>query len=288
MEVIVVDGGSVDRTRDIVVEATRNDPAVILVDAGPATPGRGRDIGARKAKGEWIAFIDAGVEPDNRWLERLLRVSAADSSVDVVFGSMCTSGGSVFERCADLAYVAPMRMTARGPVRSDFIASSLVRRSAFEAIGGFRDLRAAEDLIFMRELHASGHAAAYACEAEVTWQLQSSFGSTFRRFRSYSMHNVAAGQQRYWHYGVARQWAVAAGVVVVAIIGRRPRLLWLLPTGLAARTGRTLANRREGRSWGWVLRPFQFSTVAAIIAVIDVATLIGWVDALLRQHRRAA
>jgi hypothetical protein len=96
------------------------------------------------------------------------------------------------------------------------IASCLLRRSAWAGVGGFPDLRAAEDRIFMRALATAGHRQATAPEAIATWQLQPDLVRTFRRFRTYSRVNVSVGEQRHWHYGVARQYLAAVPFVLLA------------------------------------------------------------------------
>jgi glycosyltransferase involved in cell wall biosynthesis len=287
-EVVIVDGGSTDGTPDIVRRLTAGDARYRLIEAGPATPGRGRNVGVDAASHPWVAFNDAGIDLDPHWLDRLVRVVAHDPDLDIVYGCVSTARSSWFERCADLAYVSPMVGSPVGPVRPRAVPSSLVRKEAWSRAGGFPDLRAAEDLIFLRRLDALGCRTATAPEARGTWRLQPTARLTFDRFRRYSMHNVLAGQQRYWHHGVARQYLALLGVAAVArAAGRSPAPLLVAAGSL--RVGRTLWRRREGRGFAWVLRPDRFATVAAILIVIDAATFAGWADALLvRRGLRSA
>lgn len=287
-EILVVDGGSTDGTQAKVGSLRNGYPSVRLITAAPASPGRGRNVGAEQARSRWIAFIDAGVVPCERWLERLVRFADSNEQVDAVYGVFDPTHRTFFERCADLAYVPPLATSLRGPLRAGSVASLLLRREAWESAGKFPDLRAAEDLIFMRNLAATARHIEYSPEARVTWEIQPGVWSTFRRFRSYSMHNVLAGQQQYWHHGVARQWLAGAAALAIAALFKRPLIAWLVPAGLLARTLRTLVRRREGRGWCWVARPVQFAGVSALIVLIDVATFTGWVDALLRRRRAAS
>lgn len=286
-EVVIVDGGSTDGTPDIVRRLIDNDRRYRLLDGGGSTPGRGRNIGIEAASNPWVALTDAGIELDPHWLDRLVRVVEHDEAVDVVYGSFAAARGSWFERCADLAYVSRLAPSPVGPVRTRFIASCLLRKEAWRRAGGFRDLRAAEDLLFMRRLDELGCRVAFAPEATATWQLQPTPAATFRRFRRYSMHNVLAGQQPYWHHGLARQY-FAALVLVVATRAVRRSPAPLLAAAGSARVARTLWRRREGRGVLWVLRPDRFATVAAIMALVDVATFAGWLDARSTRRRGAS
>ena len=284
-EVVIVDGGSTDGTVALVRRLTMGDERYRLIEAGPATPGRGRNVGIEAATHPWVALTDAGIELDRSWLDRLVRVVEHDDRLDVVYGGFRTLQGSFFERCADLAYVQPLAPTPVGPVRSRSIASCLLRKEAWGRVGGFPDMRAAEDRLFMASLEAAACRVAIAPEAWVTWRLQADARTTFRRFRNYSMHNATAGLHRNWHYGVARQY-VAAAIIIAGggIIGRSTGRV-LVGAG-ALRIGRTLWHRREGRGIAFVLRPDRFVAVGAILALLDAATFLGWLDVVLARRRR--
>ena len=168
-------------------------------------------------------------------------------------------------------------------MRDGSIACSLLRRDAWEAVGGFPDLRAAEDGIFLRRLAQAGLRTATAPEARLQWRLPPTLIGTFRRLRRYSRINVLAGEEDQWHHGVARQWAVAAPF---AIAGLRWRPLLAVPAlGFAARVGQSVLRRRDGRSLVTVLHPVRLAGVGAVLLTCDLATFVGWVDAL--RDRRA-
>lgn len=284
-EVIFVDGGSTDETVSIVERLIACDANFRLVRAESATPGRGRNIGIEEARNEWVALTDAGIELDDHWLERLVRVVEHDPDVDVVYGSFEPAARTFFERCAGIAYVQGARPSPRGPVRGGSVASVLLRKEAWRGAGGFPDLRAAEDAIFVRALHARGVKVGSAPEARVTWQLQPGLRATFTRFRSYSRHNVLAGEQRHWHHGVARIYAAGLAPVVLGVVHRRGWFAVTLAAAMA-RVGRTLWRRREGRGVGWVLRPDRFGLVGVILAVVDAATFLGWAEGAVARRRQ--
>jgi glycosyltransferase involved in cell wall biosynthesis len=281
-EIIIVDGGSEDGTPEI-VEGWINRRSLSdwwrVVRVEEATPGKGRNIGVANARHDWIAFTDAGIRVDEPWLEQLIEVAERDFRIDVVYGSCEPAAGTYFERCAALAYLAPKRLRDGRWMRGPAIHSSLFRRDVWERVGGFPDLRAAEDLIFMEAVERNRYKIAWAPQAVVRWRLPSTFRSVFRRFALYSLHNVRIDRQYDWHYGVARQYAVW---IVFAIMGSvSSGWLWLAPLiGFGARVWKGIWARREGRGLLWAMNPAQFAMVAAILLTIDAAMFTGWWNAI--------
>lgn len=281
-EVLIVDGGSRDETVKLLRVAASHEPTLRVVEAGEATPGRGRNVGIAAASCEWVALTDAGIRLEPDWLERLVGVISRDPEVDVVYGNFEIATDTFFERCAALAYPPVKVERAEGRIRGPFIASSLLRREVWREIGGFPDLRAAEDLIFMEEIERRRFHIAWEPRATVWWELRPDFASTFRKFILYSRHNVWAGRARQWHYGVARQYALVALFLALAALNSA---WWLVAVALwlGARTFRSIWRRREGRGLLWALNPAQFVGVASIILTVDLATFIGWAQALITR-----
>ncbi len=284
-EVILVDGGSTDRTVALARELTTGDLRYRVLEAREATPGRGRNIGIAAASNDWVALTDAGIRIEQTWLERLCQVLARDPTLDVIYGNyepiVCTR----FSRAAALAYVPPKQLRLGGRMRGPSIASSLVRKAVWEAVGGFPDLRAAEDLIFIEQVEAHGFRIGWAPDATGWWHLQPSLSRTFRKFVLYSKHNVWAGRQRFWHYGIARQYALAAPFLALGLL----HSVWWLSVpaaGAMARIAKSIWSRREGRGIRWLFKPVQFLGVGLILATIDAATFLGWFQALCSRPPR--
>jgi glycosyltransferase involved in cell wall biosynthesis len=310
-EIILVDGGSTDGTPHLAVTLTAHDARYRVIRATDATPGRGRNIGVENARHDWIAFTDAGIKLSDDWLEKLVETAAMAaaaattgrgdgngsvsllrandngrpiSAPSIVYGDYAPLTGTRFEKCAALAYVQPRAAAAGGAIRGRFIASSLMRRDVWRAVGGFPDLRAAEDLMFMEAAENQGFRAAFAPQALVYWQLRPDVTSTFRKFVAYSKTNVSAGRQYDWHHAIAKQYFLLALFFVPAIFHSSWWLLvfplWFF--GRAAK--RILAHRRE-----FGLRPLFdptiFFGVAFITLVIDLATFTGWAQAILQKKR---
>ncbi len=282
-EIILVDGGSTDLTVDVARRLTCGIDKSRVIEAGDATPGRGRNVGIENANNEWVALTDCGIELDPAWLENLVEVITNDPLVDVVYGNYEPMTNTFFERCAALAYPPPKmkRPAGQGSIlmRGPSVASMLLRRSVWKSVGGFPDLRAAEDLIFMQRIEEQGFNIGWAPQATVWWSMQPTLRRTFQKFVLYSMHNVRAGWQRYWHYGIARMYLAGLPFFFLALIHN----WWWLAIPLMfvmARVAKSIWIRREGRGLLWMINPLQFFGVGAILITIDLATFIGWAKAI--------
>lgn len=268
-EVVIVDAGSTDQTvRRARGVATRT--RMRIVSAGRVNPGVARNLGAEATELEWLAFTDGGVVLEEGWLAGLAAAATGDAAV--VYGHYEPICDTYFERCAAVAYVP-----AKGPegTRGPSVASCLVRRSAFQAVGGFPPYRAAEDLIFIRRLEEMGFGRVFAPRAVVRWQIAAGPSRTYARFAAYSYHNLIAGWGRYWHLGVARLYgllALTAGVTMALGMGAWAALL--LPGFFIGRALKAAWIKR--RSFGFrTLSVSRVAGTAAVLAIIDAATLSG-------------
>lgn len=284
-QVILVDGGSDDDTRATVRELVRDDARFRLVEAGPALPGRGRNIGIEAAETDWIALTDGGIRLEADWLEQLVRSAAEHPQAEVIYGSYDPQVNSLFERCAALAYVAPRRSRGGLPMRGPSTASMMLRREAWEKAGGFPNLRAAEDHLFFQQVQECGMRTAWAPRAVVHWQLQPSLIATFRRFARYSRVNAQAGLQAAWHYGIARTWLVLTVLLLLTLLHSG---WWAVPLAITfmGRVARRIWNHRAQFGAATVLNPLVLTGVSAVMLTVDLATFAGWAQAVLRRGNR--
>jgi len=223
---------------------------------------------------EWIALTDAGIHVDREWLAELWRAREADSQAEVVFGHYEPALRGWLAECAALTYVAPCVAVEGQPCRGDSFASVLMAKSLWERCGGFPPFRAAEDLIFLERVRGTGCRIVAAPPARVWWEIPPDLPGTWRRFASYSRHNLIAGRARHWHRGVARLWAAAA---LVGVAGGVVDPMWwgLLPLAAAARAGRSIAQRRFGSHVKLPWRPDRIAGVVGLHLLLDLATLWG-------------
>jgi glycosyltransferase involved in cell wall biosynthesis len=281
-EVLLVDGGSTDQTLALALRLAAADPRYRVIKAGEATPGRGRNVGIAAARHDWIALTDAGIRLELNWLAELWAAVERQPDVQVIYGNVEPVAATFFERCAALAYLLPRQDRPAGRMRGPSTASMLLHRDVWRNLGGFPNRRAAEDLIFMERIEQHEYKVGWVPAATVHWQLQPTLARTFRRFALYSKHNVWAGRQRQWHYGIARQYLLAIPFLVLAVV-HSPWWLTVPFAGALARVAKSIWVRREGRGPGFLFNPAQFACVALILATTDLATFWGWAQALWQK-----
>ena len=278
-EVVLVDGGSSDQTVSLIKEATGQDPRFVLIEAGRAMPGKGRNIGTAAARYEWIAYTDAGIILDPDWMMQLVK-ARDETDADIIYGNFSPVISSLFDKAAAIAYVPALQP---GQIRTKSIASCLLRKSIWEKAGGFPDWRATEDLVFIEKADKAAGKIATAVTAMVSWKLRPGLSSTFRKFTLYSAYNVWAGRQAFWHYGIARQYLLLLPFVLLGIFHS---WLWLLaiPAWLGARTAKRAWMHRYEFGTKALLNPVLLFLVALITISIDMATYTGWIRALLNKQ----
>ncbi|MBI4401692.1 MAG: TIGR04283 family arsenosugar biosynthesis glycosyltransferase [Nitrospirae bacterium] len=141
-EVIVVDGGSVDRTCEIV----RVEPRVRLL---PAPKGRASQMnaGARCASGEWLLFLHADtLLPEGA----LARLNALETDASVQAGGFLHRFSGNDWRLRLVSLLDNFRCRHSRVLYGD--QAMFVRRSLFEQLGGFPDQPILEDVAFCEQL----------------------------------------------------------------------------------------------------------------------------------------
>ncbi len=154
-EVIVVDNGSTDGTREI---ATSLGAKVILNAKRGASASR--NLGASKAQGSLLAFVDADCIIDNKWLASL-SVHLADSSVAAVAAPAipAVDGMTWVEKGWSEFFVCQANIDQKNIRSVSNLASSnmLITRAVFNKIGGFDEgLLSCEDYDLSLRLNKYG------------------------------------------------------------------------------------------------------------------------------------
>ena len=149
IELIVVDNGSVDRSPDV---ARKVGATVITIEGSGVS--HLRNVGAAQATGEILAFVDADHEISSTWVAAAVNALAADNVAAA--GALCHAPleGTWVQR----AYGA-LRGVPRGQHDVEWLGSGnmAVRRSVFEAVGGFdTSLVTCEDVDLCNRIRATG------------------------------------------------------------------------------------------------------------------------------------
>lgn len=273
-EIVITDGGSTDRTDDIIRSYIDKGMPIKLIKAGDSYPGKARNLAIEASSYDLIAMTDAGIRLSKDWLKNLYKRMEKDDSVDVVYGNYDPVRDSFFKECLAIVFVPAPKVINGQRIRPHFIASSLIRKKVWGTVGGFPDFRAAEDRIFMERIDRDGFKIAYAPDAVIYWDIPSDFPSTFRRFSLYSMHDIRAGKWRDWHYPVSMMYILG---LIIALLGIFNSPLWfiLLLAGVVVRALGLIFERAEGIPLLEKLSIRRVILVTMIMVWIDLAMFYG-------------
>ncbi|MFH0876434.1 MAG: glycosyltransferase [archaeon] len=122
-------------------------PKTIIIPTGSVGPALKRDIGAKKAKGEFLAFLDDDAYPRENWLKNAEK-NFADANIAAVGGPAVTPiNESIKRKISGLIFSCPITSGGAGTYRyvpgkrryvDDFPSVNfIVRKSVFEKLNGF-------------------------------------------------------------------------------------------------------------------------------------------------------
>jgi glycosyltransferase involved in cell wall biosynthesis/GT2 family glycosyltransferase len=289
-EIVVVDGGSRDDTRERLAAWSERDGRVRWLEAQGATIAAGRNEGIRAARHDAIACIDAGCAPWEGWLDALRAAFAERLSLDLVTGVYEAAARTTFEHAmAAACYPSVAEARRPGPLARLYGAtfgtafapemptgrSVGFTRSAWERVGGFSEgLDTAEDVTFGRAI-AEGGRCALALDAGVLWRQRSSLGATAEMYYRYGGGGVRARDLRLVGRDAVRAGAYALAPFALARSNGRTRSL--MAAGAIAYLSLPLVRaRRRPRSTAVAL------LVPAALVVKDVSKAAGMIATAFR------
>lgn len=190
-EIIVVDGESEDATAEVVERF----PNVLFLDA-PASVSAQRNLGAARATGDVLLFLDADARlPHAAFLENFLR-EFRENKLDLACPYFASETAMLSVKALDLLVNGMFRLVQGTPMASGGGSCLAVRREVFEEGGPFdEELALAEDAKLIRTL-ARRHA----------------FGILGER--------VLVSDRRYREHGVLNMFASYTAVSACVVLGR--------------------------------------------------------------------
>lgn len=153
-EVLVVDGGSTDRTRQVLddfgfspnpLRLTPHPSRLLL--AAPKGRASQMNVGAKEARGEWLLFLHADTILPTGALPRLIAMES-DSAVQAG-GFMHQFSGDDW-RLKYISFLDNFRCSRSWVIYGD--QALFVRRALFERLGGFPNQPILEDVAFCERL----------------------------------------------------------------------------------------------------------------------------------------
>ncbi len=191
-EIIVVDGGSSDKTIEIIKHYQKKHPTIKLLREN-CTRSVGRNLGIEIAKSEIIAITDAGCIAKSDWVEKITD-PFVNKEVDIVAGfyDMVVTSGlgramSVFLGVTPRKFDNSFFPSAR---------SMAFTKRAWEIIGGFPEkYRYAEDTHFNYFAKKAGLRFVRVKDARVEWRIPETISGFKNKIFEYALGDAQAG---YW------------------------------------------------------------------------------------------
>ncbi|HVN64122.1 MAG TPA: glycosyltransferase family A protein [Candidatus Binataceae bacterium] len=214
LEVVCVDDGSSDRTREI---AAAFAPRVRLIEQPNSGPAAARNAGARVTSGDYLAFLDADDLWEPRMLERCVTALDSNPSATLAFcnaeiadsegarlGSVLAGRG--FDHAPSLAEL----LSQMWPI---MVSTAVMRRGAYEKCGGWsEELRGAsfrfEDTDFWIRLRGQGPFI-YLNELLAVWRF-ALFPAQLKKLPDYSKAPHVFERSLKERYGVSAEPIVRA------------------------------------------------------------------------------
>lgn len=194
-EIIIVDGGSSDKTVQIIKESQNQDKRIKLI-VEESSRSEGRNIGVEVAKNEIIAITDADCSADKNWLKNISK-PFQDGKIDMVAGFYKMVAFTPFQKALSVFIGISPDNFDEGFLPST--RSIAFRKSLWRKIGGFKGGKdnTAEDTIFNYQAIIKGANIIRKKDALVNWHISENLFKAMKKFYIYAQWD--AQSRILWH-----------------------------------------------------------------------------------------
>lgn len=257
LEILVIDGGSTDGTRELV---SREPPPVRLVDNPRVTAAAAMNIGIAEAKGDIVIRADAHATYEADYVKRCVEV-LEESGADNVGGRMRPVGTTVFGHAVAAVTSSPFGVgpgkfhysEERGQV--DTVWLGCWRRETLERLGGYDEVNlqwAAEDHELNLRLKREGGTILLDPSIKAWYFPRDTHRALRRQYFNYGMGKASTLAR---HHSLPSWRPLAPGAMVAAAVvalvfgrGRQRVAIPILHAGSCALLAHRLARRPEVRA----------------------------------------
>jgi Glycosyltransferase like family 2 len=178
--------------------APQRDGVLVVAAASERSPSHARNVGAERATRDWVLFLDADCRAEPGLIESYFEQPIAPD-IGALAGEViaATDGTSLAARYgAARNFLGQSAHLSHSYLPRAVAANLLVRRSAFEQVGGFYEgVRAAEDTDFSWRLQRAGWVLEARPRARVVHQYRTSVDALRRQWRGYAAGRAWLGRR---------------------------------------------------------------------------------------------
>ncbi len=273
--VIMVNSSSTDASSAIVdtwisEHITSLRPKYLNLNSGTNTPGGSKAAAIAVAKTDLVAFMDCGLIFPEDWLQMQYTKIVDDKHAQWVSGGLITQGQGIVDKCAIAHTYGYNRFRPCMP-------SSLLRRSIFQTVGQFKDLRAGYDAQWIRDAHQAGLKRLINSDVNFSYMGTSFAPNLWKVFTKsilYARPTINSGN----YIAPCVYTAAATAIIPVAIYA--PKLLLF---GALAYVGSrlALAGAKSRKGSFYFIRPDRLFVLILTGAVMDFGKLTGYLRGFL-------
>lgn len=214
-EIIVVDNGSTSLPEGLIANHSGTH---LLLELQPG-PGPARNLGARNALGEILAFIDADCRAHPNWLLSALNAISSAPQKTILGGDVRIWRDDESRFTAIEAYESVFGYRFKLYIEQHGFCGTgnlVVRRTDFEKIGPFAGIEVAEDIEWGQRARAAGYIFHYIPEMIVFHPARRSLAEVYAKWDRHIQHflNMARGKPAWKTRWIARAVAVLGSPIV--------------------------------------------------------------------------
>ncbi len=188
-EIVIVDGGSTDKTVRLIQEHKLAKKIKIFKKKGNRSVGR--NFAIENSRGDIIACSDSGNILDRNWLKNIV-LPFKDKQIDVVAGYYKGKPANIFQKCL-IPYVLVMKDRVDPKSFLPATRSMAFRKVIWEKVGKFNsNLSHNEDYAFARKLREAGARISFQEKAIAYWVPRNNLVQSFIMFFRFAYGDAQA------------------------------------------------------------------------------------------------
>lgn len=288
IEILVADGRSTDRTREIIAALAAVDPRIHLVDNPARLQAAALGLMVKQATGDIIVRMDVHCEYASDYVRKCVEILER-SGADNVGGSQRAKANTAFQRALCAALASPLGVGGaryRSPSAEGFVDTVFLgafRRRVFETVGLWDPGAITnEDAELNQRILDSGGQIYLSREIVVHYFPRDSFRALAKQYYKYGIGRARTLLKlgSFPSLRPALPFLMVAGGTLLLVV---PPLWPLAPLAFATYA---LATGAEAIRVGAKLAPAAIPTIWAIFPTLHVSHGFGFAAGLLRYLRK--